>query len=60
MTRQQVLPYPMKKDLDVGEEDGDVVVEETFTRYRTSHKIASFGRFTISHFWALALDLSPA
>ena len=23
-------------------------------------KIASFRRFTISHFWALALDLTPA
>ena len=42
MTRQQVLPYLMKKDLDVGEEDGDVVVEETFARYRTSHKDSLF------------------
>ena len=56
MTRQQVLPYLMKMDLEVGEE----VVEETLVRYRTSHKIASFRRFTISHFWALALDLTPA
>ena len=49
MTRQQVLPYLKKMDLVVGEE----VVEETLVRYRTSHKIASFRRFTISHFWAL-------
>ena len=57
MTRQQVLPY--LKDVDL--EDGEVgVVEETLLGCRTSHKIASFRRFTISHFWALALDLTPA
>ena len=35
MTRQQVLPYLKKMDLEVGEED--VVVEETLLGYRTSH-----------------------
>ena len=60
MTRQQVLPYLKKMDLVVGEVDGDVVVEETLHGYHTSHNIASFRRNTRSHFWALALDLTPA
>ena len=38
MTRQQVLPYLMKMDLEVGEE----VVEETLVGYRTSHKESLF------------------
>ena len=45
MTRQQVLPYLMKMDLEVGEVDGDMVVEETLVRYRTSHKYCLFQAF---------------
>ena len=41
MTRQQVLPYLMKMDLEVGEE----VVEETLLGYRTSHKDSLFQAF---------------
>ena len=51
MTRQQVLPYLKKMDLEVGEED--VVVEETLLGYRTSHKDSLFQAFHKSHYWAL-------
>ena len=42
----------MKMDLEE-EVEGDVVMEEALAGYRTSHKIAFFRHFTISHFWAL-------
>ena len=35
----------MKMDLEVGEVDGDMVVEETLVRYRTSHEDSLFQVF---------------
>ena len=53
MTRQQVLPYLKKMDLEEGEVDGEVVVKETLVRYPTSHKYSLFlgvvTRATIGH-----------
>ena len=40
-------------DLEEGEVDGDVVVEEPKLGYHASHRFASFRRIQESHYWAL-------
>ena len=42
-TRCRVLPYLMKKDLDVGEVDGDSVVEEPKLGYDAPHSLPFSG-----------------